>query len=87
MVKPVTLRQNLANVLPEEFMVQSTRSFPDPAYCRVLPRCNTLYDCLADDARLCPYAVASDFGFLCEHAERSEFISCRNILLDVKLVL
>ncbi|MCM2358572.1 MAG: hypothetical protein NDI77_10525 [Geobacteraceae bacterium] len=55
--------------------MEATRFFPDPEYCRILRRSNILCDCLAEDAAICPYATASNFGFFCQHPERSEFTS------------
>lgn len=46
--------------------------FPDPAVCKPRHIYEELYECLAEDACCCPYAMAFGHGFYCRHPD------CRN---------
>ena len=48
----------------------SFRKFPDPAACRIQHVTEDLFECMADDAAHCPFALAFGFGYYCKHPGR-----------------
>jgi hypothetical protein len=50
--------------------MKSSRTFPDPAVCKVQHIGRELYECLTDDAHRCPHAFSFGYGFYCKHPDR-----------------
>jgi hypothetical protein len=49
--------------------MKSSHNFPDPEVCKVKHIAKELYECLTDDAQLCPLAFTFGNGFYCKYPD------------------
>ena len=64
---------NATHPYKEDVEMKASRPFPDNNHCRTSFLCQQLFDCLAEDAWYCPYAMAFGSGFFCKHPDREHF--------------
>ena len=50
------------------------RTFPDRALCRTRHVYGEVYQCVADDACRCPYALSFAYSFYCKHPDCGGYV-------------
>jgi hypothetical protein len=50
-----------------------SRTYPDADICKTSLYCEEIYNCLAESAYLCPFAIPFGYGYFCKHPDRADF--------------
>lgn len=51
----------------------NSRRFPSPLSCKTESIADVLYECLSEDASLCPYVTRFGYGYYCKHPDCPNF--------------